>query len=90
MFAWRIRDACRAYRSAMPFADPGKLLLIAGLGIALLGGVLIVARRLGFGQLPGNVTVSGGGFSLFFPIVTCIVISIVLTIVLNIVLRLRG
>ena len=74
----------------MPFTDPGKLLLAAGVVIALVGGVIIVARRFGVGQLPGDVTVSGGGFSLFFPIVTCIVVSIVLTVVLNIVLRLRG
>jgi hypothetical protein len=74
----------------VPFTDPGKLLLVVVLVIALVGGVLIMARRLGLGQLPGDVTVSGGGFSLFFPIVTCIVISIVLTVVLNIVLRLRG
>lgn len=74
----------------MPFSDPGKLLVVVGLVIALVGGVILVARRLGLGQLPGDVTVSGGAFSLFFPIVTCIVISIVLTVVLNIVLRLRG
>lgn len=74
----------------MPFTDPGKLLLIVGLVIALVGGVIIVARRLGLGQLPGDVSVSTGGFSLFFPIVTCIVISVVLTIVINVVLRLRG
>lgn len=74
----------------MPFTDPGKLLLVAGLVIALVGGGIIVARRLGLGRLPGDVTVSGGGSSLFFPIVTCIVVSIVLTVVLNIVLRLRG
>lgn len=74
----------------MPFSDPGKLLVVVGLVIALVGGVILVARRLGLGQLPGDVTVSSGGFSLFFPIVTCIVISIVLTVVLNIVLRLRG
>lgn len=74
----------------MPFSDPGKLLVVVGLGIALVGGVILVARRLGLGQLPGDVSVSSGGFSLFFPIVTCIVISIVLTVVLNIVLRSRG
>lgn len=74
----------------MSFSDPAKLLLIVGLGIAVVGGALLVARRLGLGQLPGDVTVSGGGFSLFVPIVTSIVVSIVLTVVLNIVLRLRG
>ena len=74
----------------MPFSDPGKLLVVVGLVIALVGGVILVASRLGLGQFPGDVTVSSGGFSLFFPIVTWIVTSIVLTIVLNIVLRLRG
>lgn len=67
----------------------GTWLLIAGIAIAAVGGVLIVARRLGLGQLPGDVTLSSGGFSLFFPIVTCIVISVVLTVLLNIILRLR-
>jgi hypothetical protein len=74
----------------MPLLDPGKLLLIAGLVIAAVGGVIIVARRLGLGQLPGTISVSSGGFSLFFPILACILVSIVLTVVLNIVLRLRG
>ncbi|MGH7685881.1 MAG: DUF2905 domain-containing protein [Candidatus Dormibacteria bacterium] len=74
----------------MPFTDIGKLFVIIGLVIAAVGGVIMVARRLGLGHLPGDVTVSGNGFSLFFPIVTCILISVVLTVVLNIVLRLRG
>lgn len=73
----------------MPFPDIGKLLLILGLVIAAVGGVIIVARRLGLGHLPGDVTVSGNGFGLFFPIATCIVISVVLTVVLNVLLRLR-
>jgi hypothetical protein len=73
----------------MPFTDPGKLLLIIGLVIAAVGGAILLARRLGLGHLPGDVTISGGGFSLFIPIVTCIVISIVLTLMLNILLRLR-
>ena len=73
----------------MAFPDIGRLLLILGLVIAAVGGVIIVARRLGIGHLPGDITLSGNGFSLFFPIVTCIVISVVLTVVLNVLLRLR-
>jgi Protein of unknown function (DUF2905) len=72
-----------------PF-DLGKLLLILGLIIAAVGGGLIVGRRLGLGQLPGDISGSAGSVSFYVPIVTCIVISVVLTIVLNIVLRLRG
>lgn len=74
----------------MSLLDPGKLLLIVGLGIAAVGGAIIVARRLGLGQAPGSISFSSAGFSLFFPIVACIVVSIVLTVVLNIILRLRG
>jgi hypothetical protein len=72
-----------------PF-DVGRLLLIAGLVIAAVGGALIIGRRLGLGHLPGDISVNSGDVSFYFPIVTCIVISIVLTIVINLVLRLRG
>ena len=74
----------------MASLDLGKLLLIAGLVLAVVGGALIIGRRLGLGQLPGDVSGSAGNVSFYVPIVTCIVISIVLTVVLNIVLRLRG
>jgi CDP-diglyceride synthetase len=70
--------------------DVGRLLLIAGLVIAALGGALIIGRRLGLGHLPGDVSVNSGAASFYFPIVTCVVVSIVLTIVINLVLRLRG
>lgn len=73
----------------MPFTDPGKLLLIVGLVIAAVGGAILLVRRLGLGHLPGDATVSGGGFNLFIPIVTCIVVSVVLTVVINVLLRLR-
>ena len=68
----------------------GRLLLIAGLVIAAVGGALIIGRRIGLGHLPGDASGNAGNVSFYFPIVTCIVISIVLTVVLNIVLRLRG
>ena len=74
----------------MSFGDVGKWLVIAGVVVAVAGGVLLVAQRLGFGQLPGDVSLKSGGFTLFFPIVTCIVISVVVTIVINVILRLRG
>ncbi|MFN2581179.1 MAG: DUF2905 domain-containing protein [Candidatus Dormibacteria bacterium] len=72
----------------MSVGDLGKWLVIAGVAIAVIGGILIVARRVGLGQLPGDVTVRSGGYTVFVPVVTCIVISVVLTVVINIVLRL--
>jgi hypothetical protein len=65
---------------------------LAGLGLALLlvGGLLVVGGRLGMGRLPGDLSWEGPGWSVRFPVVTCIVISIVLTIVLQVLARLRG
>ena len=73
----------------MGLPDVGKLLLITGAVIALVGGVFIVGARLGLGRLPGDISTRGGSVSFFFPVVTCLLISAVLTIVLNIILRLR-
>jgi Protein of unknown function (DUF2905) len=73
----------------MAFGDVGKLLLIAGAVIAVLGGVILLLSRAGVTQLPGSVSVSGGNFSFFFPVAFCIVVSVVLTIVINVIVRLR-
>ena len=69
--------------------DAGKVLLVVGLALAVIGAVFVVGSRLGFGHVPGDISVSGGNVSFFFPVVTCIVVSIVLTIVINVILRLR-
>ena len=73
----------------MAFGDVGKLLLITGAVIAVLGGVILLLTRAGVNQLPGSISVSGGNFSFFFPVAFCIVVSIVLTVVINLILRLR-
>jgi Protein of unknown function (DUF2905) len=73
----------------MAFGDVGKLLLIAGAVIAVLGGVILLLSRTGVTQLPGSISVSGGNFSFFFPVTFCIVVSVVLTIVINLIVRLR-
>jgi Protein of unknown function (DUF2905) len=65
----------------------GKLLLAAGIVVALVGAFLMVGGRLPFGRLPGDISVQGPGGGFFFPIVSCIVISVVLTVVLNFIIR---
>jgi hypothetical protein len=73
-----------------PFGlDTGKLLLIVGLGIALVGGLLLVLGRLGLGHLPGDISGSRGNFSFAFPLGTSILISVLITVALNIYLRIR-
>ena len=72
----------------MSFAELGKWLVIAGLGLALLGGVMWLLGRIPFfGNLPGDIRVQTQNFSCFFPIVSMIVLSILATIVLNIIIR---
>lgn len=73
----------------MALGDVGKLLLIAGAVILVIGGVLILLTRAGVTQLPGSISVSSGSFSFLFPVAFCIVVSVVLTVVINLILRLR-
>ena len=65
----------------------GKLLLAAGIAVALVGAFLMVGGRLPFGRLPGDISIQGQSGGFFFPIVSCIVISVVLTVLLNVIIR---
>jgi hypothetical protein len=57
----------------------GKLLIVAGLGLVVLGVVVLIGGRLGLGRLPGDVVIRGEHSTFYFPIVTCLVVSAVLT-----------
>lgn len=61
--------------------DFGKVLVVLGVVIALLGLVLWKTGGLGpLGRLPGDISIERGGGSFYFPLVTCLVISLVLTL----------
>ena len=60
-----------------------KLLIILGLVILVIGLLYPYIKKLGLGQLPGDLMFKSGNSTFFFPIVTCIIISVVLTIILN-------
>ena len=68
----------------MDFSGLGRLLMVVG-GVVFAAGLLMVfADRIPFiGRLPGDVLIQKKGFSLYFPIATCIVLSILLTVILN-------
>ena len=65
----------------------GRILLIVGIVLVVIGGLAVLGVRLPFGRLPGDIAIEGerGGF--YFPVVTMIIVSIVLTVLLNIFLR---
>lgn len=69
----------------------GKLLLSAGIFLAILGILLIFSQRLPFlGRLPGDFSVQNEKVSFFFPLGTSLVLSLLLTILFNIIARLLG
>jgi hypothetical protein len=62
-------------------ADLGRLLVVFGLAIALVGVVLVSGVQLPWlGRLPGDVVIQRDRFTFYFPIATSIVLSVVLTI----------
>lgn len=65
-------------------ADLGRLLIIFGVVIVIVGGLLMLGGRmhLPIGRLPGDIVYRGKNSTVYFPIVTSIVISIVLSLVL--------
>jgi hypothetical protein len=62
----------------------GRFLVVAGLGLAAIGVLLVVAERFGvrIGRLPGDVAIERGNFRFYLPIATSILASVVLTLVL--------
>jgi hypothetical protein len=64
-----------------------KVLLGLAALLALVGAGLLLASKLGFERLPGDIVIKRDGFTLYAPIGLMIVLSIVLTIVLNLISR---
>jgi len=62
------------------------LLGLAGV-LALVGGGLLLASKLGLERLPGDIVLKRDGFTLYAPIGLMILLSLVLTIVLNLISR---
>jgi len=65
----------------------GRALLVFGALLLVVGGVLLVAERLGLGRLPGDLVVERKGFRLYAPIATSVIVSLVLTVLANLLLR---
>ena len=63
----------------------GKLLIVAGVVILLIG--ILVQVGLPLGRLPGDIRYSSGSFTFYAPLATGLLISIVLTVILNLLFR---
>lgn len=71
-------------------SEVGKLLIIVGGFIVVVGVVLAFGLRIPFlGRLPGDISIDRGNVHFYFPIVTGLVLSLVLTVLLNLFFRNR-
>jgi Protein of unknown function (DUF2905) len=66
--------------------DVGRLLLVFGVLLAVVGAALMLFGRF---PLPGDFTFRSGSVTVYVLIATSIILSIVLTVVLNLVFRQR-
>jgi hypothetical protein len=64
-----------------------KVLLGVAVILALVGGGLLLASKLGLERLPGDIVIKRDGFTLYAPLGLMIVLSLVVTIVLNLISR---
>ena len=56
----------------------GRTLVVVGLIVAGIGAMMMLGLPLG--RLPGDIAMTRGRGTFYFPIVTCIVVSVVLTV----------
>lgn len=67
----------------------GRWLVIAGVGLALIGSFVWLLGKFfpNLSQFPGTIRVQGAGLTCVFPLLASIILSILLTILLNIFAR---
>ncbi len=59
----------------------GRVLLVTGLVLSLIGGLLLFSGKIPWlGRLPGDFLVQKKNFTIYFPLATSILISILLTL----------
>jgi hypothetical protein len=59
-----------------------RFLVVAGLVILVIGLAWPWLGKLPFGRLPGDISIVREGYSVYFPIVTCLIISVVVSVLL--------
>ena len=57
----------------------GRVLMLVGALVFLLGAALTLVGRTPIGRLPGDIVVERDNFTLYFPIVTSILLSLLLS-----------
>lgn len=61
----------------------GRILVVIGLVLVVIGGLAALGIRLPIGRLPGDIAIEGDRGGLYIPITTLIIVSILLTLLFN-------
>jgi hypothetical protein len=59
----------------------GRLLIIPGIVLVVLGMLWPLMTRLGVGRLPGDIVIERENFRLYIPIMTSLIVSIVVSVI---------
>jgi hypothetical protein len=66
----------------------GKIVLLAAAALAVIGGILLVAGKLGLDRLPGDVLIRRDGLTIYIPIGLMVLLSVRGSLVLYLLRRL--
>jgi hypothetical protein len=67
-----------------------RTLLLIGGALVALGLLLQVAPHIPvLGKLPGDIQIEREGYSLYFPITTCLLLSAIVTLVMQLIERMK-
>ncbi len=59
----------------------GKMLIVIGCIVVVIGVILLFAHKIPFiGRLPGDIYVKRENFTFYFPLTTSIIISVILSL----------
>ena len=65
----------------------GRVILVIGVVLVIVGGLAALGVRLPFGRLPGDIAITGERGGIYIPLGSMIVISLVLTLLFNLFIR---
>jgi hypothetical protein len=67
--------------------EVGRVVLILGALLVIVGGLAALGVRLPFGRLPGDISITGDRGGLYIPFGTMIIVSLLLTLLFNLLRR---
>jgi hypothetical protein len=65
----------------------GRILLVIGVVLVVVGGLAVFGIRLPFGRLPGDIAITGDRGGIYIPLGSMLVVSLLLTLLFNFFLR---